>query len=400
MKYLWIGLGNSPEKMQELTKRGAKILSAEISNDALVAGLDLNGVVCDTINVTKIPGFNKKEIDGYVWSRTGESLDVNVKYRNIKYLSVISEKFALNRQVKSWLNGIDKNEDITVFVYSMHSPFMNAAATIKKHHKNTKIVLIVPDLPQYMDFNMSFVKKILKKIDWLQIKKLNKKVDKFVLYTKNMAKFLKLPNDSWIVVEGSYDQNSLLDDEIGRCDSTKAVMYSGVLDLRYGIKELVEAFELLDEDYELWLTGNGNAVPFIESKAKENERIKYFGYLPTRRDLLVKQNQATMLISTRNPEEEASKYCFPSKIFEYMLSGNPVISTRIAGIPKEYFDFLIPIDTVTSEEIAKTIKLVAEKPLEERKNIGLRGKKFVIENKSNVAQTKKILAFLGIKNER
>ena len=50
MEYLWIGVGNSPENRQRILKQGGKLLSSSISNDALVAGLDANGVICDSIN--------------------------------------------------------------------------------------------------------------------------------------------------------------------------------------------------------------------------------------------------------------------------------------------------------------------------------------------------------------
>ena len=47
-----------------------------------------------------------------------------------------------------------------------------------------------------------------------------------------------------------------------------AVMYSGVTDIHYGIPELLDAFALIKkENYELWITGTGNAVPLIKDRA-------------------------------------------------------------------------------------------------------------------------------------
>ena len=171
-------------------------------------------------------------------------------------------------------------------------------------------------------------------------------------------------------------------------------MYSGILDMRYGISELLDAFDLLDDSYELWLTGNGNAVDLIKERAKKDQRIKFYGYLPSRQDLLNKQASATMLISPRRDTEEGSKYCFPSKIFEYMVSGNPVVSCFLAGIPEEYHRHLIELKTVTKEEIAQTIKNVAAMSEKERTEFGLAAKTFVLENKNKFAQARKILEFL------
>ena len=103
-----------------------------------------------------------------------------------------------------------------------------------------------------------------------------------------------------------------------------------------------------------------------------------------------------MLISTRNPAETASAYCFPSKIFEYMVSGNPVLSTRIPGIPEEYFAHLVPLDDISPETLANAIRSVAEMPKESRKAFGKAAADFIIENKNNVAQTRRMLDFLNL----
>ena len=61
---------------------------------------------------------------------------------------------------------------------------------------------------------------------------------------------------------------------------------------------------------------NDEAV--IKERAVKDGRIKFLGFLPSRKDLLLKQKQATMMINTRKPDEAASAYCFPSKLFEYI----------------------------------------------------------------------------------
>jgi glycosyltransferase involved in cell wall biosynthesis len=397
MKYLWIGVGNSPENKNFILQNGGKILSDSVSNDSLITGLDAVGVECDSINCPNIPPYPEypiKRIDNGNWSRTGRSNDCFIGYSNLKYINILSKKNAMKKAAQKWAKD-NKNEEVTVFVYQMASRFMAAAAEVKKIIPSAKICLIVPDLPQYMDMNMSRLKKFLKRIDWQNIKKYQRSVDKYVLYSKHMAEFLKLSDGQYIVMEGSYDPSIITLDEPKKENDKKSVMYSGVLDLRYGVRELLNAVSLLDDSYELWLTGDGNAVPIIEEIAKNDDKIKYFGYLPSRMELLKKQKEATMLISPRSTDEEASKYCFPSKIFEYMVSGNPVISTKIGGIPDEYFKYLVPIEKINAEEIASAIKYIGDMPKSERAGLGNSGKKFILDNKNNVAQVKHILDFLG-----
>lgn len=396
MKYLWIGVSNSKEAKETYISRGGKILSGEIANDALISGFDNNNIFFDTINSGLIPTYPKyieKRIERVEWQYENGKKGISVGYINRPYINLICKKKALVKEAKKWAKE-NKGEDVTVLVFQMHTPFMAAATAVKRIIKNAKIIQIIPDLPQYMDMNMSIFKKMLKKIDWITIKNHMKKVDKYVLYTKHMADFLKLKDGSWTVMEGTYDDSLMADEDIKPIDDKVSIMYSGVLDLRYGIKELLDAFAEMPANYELWLTGRGNAVELINERAINDQRIKYLGYLPTRKDLLNKQREATMLISTRDPSEPASTYCFPSKIFEYMVSGNPVLSTRINGIPEEYFDYIIPLDSLDSDYLKREIEKVANMSIDERQAIGEKAKSFILNEKNCNVQTRKIIDFI------
>lgn len=398
MKYLWLGINLNESIKEKMLACGAKILSGKVSEDNLLTGLDNAGIDMDSINSYRFPVFPKysqKVVERVQWSRNGKSTDVSVSYLNYKYINQLSRTKSLKKEARAWALK-NKAEDVTVFVYSMHSPFMAAAKEVKKVIPNAQIVLIVLDLPQYMDLGMNKVKTFLKKIDWIKIKGLMKSVDKYVLYSKHMATFLNLPKDCWTVMEGSINENDVVEENVEKDKDIVSVMYSGVCNMRYGIPELLDAFALIeDKNFELWITGSGNAVPLIEERAKKDSRIKYYGFLPTRADLLKKQKQATMMINMRKPDEAASAYCFPSKLFEYMLSGNPVLTFNIPGIPEEYFDYLIEMKDTTPLAIAEAIKSVAAMPLNEIKERGEKSRTFVLEQKNKNAQSKKILDFLA-----
>ena len=396
MKYLWIGLQFEYSIQQLLMQCNAKILSGKISEDSIIEGLQKNNITSmDSINSYRIPSVLNSKIlfcRRKQWQHQGDH--VSVGYLNIPYIDQISRTLHLTYEARKWATK-HKNDPVTVFVYSMHSPFLAAAQAIRRIIKNAKIVLFVLDLPQYMDFNMSPVKKVLKALDWNQLKKQMAYVDKYILYSRHMAEFLALPEGSWTVMEGSFDPSSLVSENIPKTSDKISVMYSGIVDLRYGIPELLNALKLLDNRFELWITGGGNAEDLIKEHAKKDFRIKYYGFLPSRKELLLKQKQATMLISTRRPDEPASAYCFPSKLFEYMISGNPVLSCRIGGIPDEYFDYLVEMKSTSPADIAEAIQRVAEMPAEARDQLGERGKQYVLEEKNNVVQAKKILNFVN-----
>lgn len=391
-----------PVTKQRVLENNGKILSSYISQTNLVEGMDALGVDMDTLNGMNVKESVLKVIEPEQWSRNGVSQDICVGYRNVKYLNRLLKQKALCAAARKWAAAHREESSVVVFVYGMHTPFIAAACAVKQMIPHTRICLIVPDLPQYMDLEMSGLKKLLKHVDWMRIRSYMKKIDKYVLYAEPMADFLGLKDGQWTVMEGSYDSEQMakqIESPPPRthvhCRKT-VLMYSGVLDMRYGIPELLDAMALLDDSYELWLTGDGNAVGLIQERAAADERIVFYGYLPSRQDLLDKQAEATMLISPRRDTEAGSKYCFPSKLFEYMVSGRPVISCYLEGIPKEYHTYLYQLPHVSDVDIANAVTKVARLTERERDDAGRAAKEFVLQTKNKYAQAKKLAHFMNV----
>ena len=88
--------------------------------------------------------------------------------------------------------------------------------------------------------------------------------------------------------------------------------------------------------------------------------------------------------------EEASMYCFPSKLFEYMKTGNPVLSFRIGGIPDEYFEHLIPVEKESVTAVKAAMLEAMKMPKESRLDFGKKAKDFIMTQKNTAKQTKLI----------
>lgn len=393
MRYLWIGSIIDKYILGEMLDNGGSLLSSYVSQESLFQGIRKNGIECDSINSRPSVHYNHKLIRfrEHSWAN-GKSVQLSVGYVHFSYFTLLTKSIALVRAIKKWAMTV-KGEEITVFVYALYSPTSIALSALKRIFPNANIVQIVPDIPKFVDLNMGIIKQILKTINSKIIGHSLKSVDKYVLYSKYMAEPLHLTEEQYIVVEGSFNPDIYDSEYVEQDQSVKSVMYSGYLELKYGIPELLDAFQFLDEEYELWLAGDGNAIPLIKEKSAKDNRIKYLGYFSSQRDLLTLQKKATMLINPRNTKEIAFKYSFPSKTFEYMYSGNPVLCTRIAGIPDEYFDYIVQIKEATPIDIAEAIQRVGNMTVDERRKLGESGKNFVLKNKNNVAQTKRILDF-------
>lgn len=393
---LWIGCLESDEEFTIKAKKGYDLASAQVSQKNLLYGIEeVSGIVCDSINGSVLPPYpvyQDRIIEPVTWEHKPGSIDISVGYKNDKYINRINCKKAMLKAADEWCKTRYKGSDVIVFVYSMRSAPMATACRIKEKIPQAKIYLIITDLPQFMDLGQSRVKAALKKIDWQSIKKMQKKFDGFILYAEKMAEYLEIPSNKWILMEGSYDTAEQI---TAVKEKKKAVMYSGKLDEQYGIKMLVDAFmSIQDSDIELWITGGGNTEGYIKACAKKDNRIKFYGFLPSRQDVLQKQAEASLLVNMRLPSELASGYCFPSKLFEYMETGTPVLSFDIAGIPREYLQYLYVVKQETVDALAKAIEetlSLDEASLQEQGN-GAR--EFVINEKNTKTQCSKMWKFV------
>ena len=95
------------------------------------------------------------------------------------------------------------------------------------------------------------------------------------------------------------------------------------------------------------------------------------------------------------PSGEAfTAYSFPSKNLEYMVSGTPVLTTKLSGMPREYDDYAYLFTDESVEGMAQTLEETLALPRETLHEKGQQAKAFVLANKSNRAQAKRVLALL------
>lgn len=401
MKLLWIGNYEDPKNLKAMAAKGYRSSSSQVSQRNLIEGIEevtdrLFDIISGSV-VPEYPVYADARIETHYWTHRKGAKDVSVGFLNYKYINRFTCQLAMVKAARQWAKKCDDNE-VIVFAYSMRSPVMAAAAEIKRLIPTAKLYLIVTDLPVYMDLAPSRVKRLLKKIDAIQQFKYFKCFDGYILYAKKMAEYLNIKQDNYIVMEGSISTAECNARRPANSETGKvAVMYSGKVSMNYGIPELLDAFDLLDKDkYELWITGTGDASDLVEKRTQENSSIKYYGFLESREKLMELQSKSSMLISTRMPTEEASKYCFPSKLFEYILTGKPVLTFRIGGIPEEYYSYLVTMKSTDKHDIAAAIESVGQMREEERGRLGEAGRQFVVSKKNNIEQARLICNYVGL----
>lgn len=315
----------------------------------------------------------------------GETL----RFCNLKAYKMYSSYRAARKALLKWVKS-NKSEQRVIMIYAIYAPFIKAAVDVKKKYPDTKLLLIVPDLPEYMREKSSALIKKLKNLQQYFLNRWYLFVDYYVLLSKFMTERIPIGEKSWTVIEGIF--NGEKDDIYAEKHSInyKTVFYSGTLARRYGVMNLVQAFmKINNPSYRLVICGEGNAKGDIMKYTKVDERIIYKGLLP-REEILKLQKQSDLLVNPRTPEGEFTKYSFPSKTMEYLASGTPTVLYRLPGIPDEYFDYCFVIEKLGIDALKDKIDSVLNIPSAELKHIGDRARQFIIEQKNPVQQCKKI----------
>lgn len=286
------------------------------------------------------------------------------------------------------------DENTEIILYSAYMPFLKAIYHLPK---NIKTTAIITDLPKYYDLGQtSRIRKILRSVQNRMIDRYLKRVDRFVVLTKQMCGPLKVGDRPWICVEGicNADQSETANSKTDK----HIIFYSGTLHYQYGIKNLLDAFSIIkNNNVQLWICGSGEAKSEIESLAKKDKRIKFYGFC-TQSEVTELRNQADVLVNPRPNEGEYVKYSFPSKTMEYMASGKPVVMYKLDGIPDEYDMYLNYVNPFGNQatQLATAIQEVIckyDNALEKAEA----AREFVVKNKNAVCQARYILEFIGVK---
>lgn len=67
-----------------------------------------------------------------------------------------------------------------------------------------------------------------------------------------------------------------------------------------------------------------------------------------------------------------------------MVSGTPVLTTNLPGMPQEYYPYVYLIENESTEGLAKAFKQVLELPGVDLKKKGYEAREFVLSKKNSV----------------
>lgn len=286
-----------------------------------------------------------------------------------------------------------------VCVYAAHTPNL-VAAYIGAKLLGVPYFVYIPDLPVFMDMGVARGKitRLLKKIDsWLIDIFISGGAGVFVASKYMVTDSAKWSGKPFLVLEGIANSVAMPSVAVEADVPKEYIFYAGGLSKAYGIVELVEGFIKANTKFELWLCGRGELELYLSEVSERHPSIKYLGFLSPRE---VERVQATAagLIMNRNPHERYTRYSFPSKLLEYMVSGIPILTTRLDGIPEEYFEHLNVIDDPSSEGISSALVAFGAMDRQILSKKAACARIWVLENKTSSAVGRKIVNFMEMHN--
>jgi glycosyltransferase involved in cell wall biosynthesis len=269
----------------------------------------------------------------------------------------------------------------------------SAATVFASFILKIKIVALATDLPINQEIS-SFKMKHLPTLFYSKILFfLFKKYHAYILLTEHMKKFIH--DKPFIVMEGlvQLSTNNNIFKKI-KGNKKRIIIYAGGLYKVYGIEILIHAFlNLKFEDIELHFYGTGDMIDKIKTYMNNDNRIQYMGVISNDKISEI-FNEAYLLVNPRFSNAEYTLYSFPSKNIEFMTSGTPLVTTRLKGIPNEYFNYCFVFESETVEGISKTLNTLLLKEPVELLNFGIKAKQFVLQNKNNIIQAERIYNFI------
>ncbi len=113
----------------------------------------------------------------------------------------------------------------------------------------------------------------------------------------------------------------------------KIILYTGHLYSWKGVNTLIDSARFLDKDTKLYLVGGTEKdIAKIKKQTLKDESIVVIGNKP-HSEIFYWQKSADVLIISNTAREDISKYyTSPMKLFEYMASETPIVSTSLPSI--------------------------------------------------------------------
>ena len=333
-----------------------------------------------------------RKISSRLFISAESTVEENVAYQSVGIVNIpFFRHLAMFFGTMAHTYHIIKRNRCCVIVCDVLSIAMAAAALIPAWFTGTKTIGIVTDLPRHIHKESRYLVEIINRV-------LLGHFSAFLFLTIQMNAVVNKRNRPYVVIEGQIDARmSQRENDLHEKHSERICMYTGRLDRICGVHMLTEAFLLANiPNAVLQFYGVGDYEDTLSILIQKHKNIRFGGVVPNSQ-IVDEQIKATLLINPRPTNYAYTQYSFPSKNMEYIASGTPLLTTKLPGMPDDYFPHIYIFDEETIEGYAKTLREVLSLPISQLHSKGLKAKIFAMQYKNNITQADKLLRM--IRNE-
>lgn len=313
------------------------------------------------------------------------------------------------------LNGID----IKVVIAPYHSILvLKVAKLVRAIYDNNSIILVYgsPLLCLFLTkhrYNIFFEctevpfygknKGLIKKLKECIKLIMAKRASGMIVISKALKDYFSQRGVKNTVVVNMFVDASRFDIDVKSAEKPYVAYCGTVSPFKDGVDCLIMAFASFlksNSDYQLKIIGkfenveSGKIVRNLAEKLGISEHVDFTGIVsPSEMPSLLKD--AAMLALAR-PNNRQARFGFPTKLGEYLATGNPVVVTDVGEIGDFLHDSVncrmaIPGDV---DDFAEKMSWVAAHP-DEAKAIGMKGKELTRNEFSSFVQSRKALDFMA-----
>ena len=385
-KLIYLGLLFSESSLDEaykFSKKGVQMATHTFQENLIDGFLQHKEIDLRVINVPPVGSFPLNYRIPFIKNEKWG------KNKQVGFLNLpIIKRFLQEKKIYKLVEKIIKEENgrVDLLFYSLYDPFLKVAKRIKKKYPFVSISMIQTDAVQGRD-DMEKYMTPKRKREGDRLVEMAKCCDGFVLLAKDLKEPLEIGERPYTIVECIANEN--LEPSEQKENEKNICLYTGSIASAFNIRDLANAFNFLD-NAELWICGAGEESGYLQELSKTNSNIKYFGFL-SKEQVVDLQNQCDFLVNPRRPMGNYTKFSFPSKTVEYMMTGKPVVMYKLESIPDEYDEYLNYLTEAKPLGIAKELESLFALDYSELAQKAMRSRQFVLENKNGKVQTGKIL---------
>jgi len=318
----------------------------------------------------------------------------SVPFVNITPIKQLSMGLSMLWHLMRWGTRANRRKHRVIFSFNISVPplaFTLAAARLM--HAKTMVYICDVNIPGH-----TVPRSLLYRIDARLETWLLKFVDGCIVITDRIATDY-LPGCSYIRMDGGVSR-SLIEESgrllAARCldESRFTIVATGSLSEYNGVRDILAAFsQLKGSQYRLILAGRGPLEGEIAAAASRDPRIEFKGFLEIP-DLLALHARADVLVSMRLTHSVNTAYAFPSKTFEYLLSGVPVVTTATGHMKAEYGPYCFILEEESPQALAALLHRIECLAPAERARIGRAARQFMSDHKNWELQHRRIAEYV------